>query len=350
MPHRSNRTRILVAAILVSLGCFIMLWRGFSPPPSLPQPLPLSATPMLTQFSLATQAQYSRPSMAVQTFLLPLTSSLMIRYEDGSIEVRSMASFQIEAIHPARGTSTLSHDGRLVASERLTDQTNEGSRITIWSVTDPSYSKILLSSEPITEDLAWYPDNAHIVVLSQKDIILLRVVDNAIIWRQQADTDAVRSIDMSPDGTLFVTSGQTNQICLWRVADGKIMYCLANQGPLTAFSPDGTILAVLDRTRTIRLWQSRTGAYIGALQHVNDAMNQILFDPSGAFIIGSTSGGQVLCWRLTDLRLLSRTTITTATETIRTLLLSQEPAVLFAGATSSISLWRVKRSYEHSTR
>src|SRR5262249_15608839 len=72
----------------------------------------------------------------------------------------------------------------------------------------------------------------------------------------------------SPDGRLFLATGDSKTIRLWEVESGKLVHELkGHQGWVqhTAFTPDGKLLVSASMDKTLRLWDVATGREVRVL-------------------------------------------------------------------------------------
>ena len=77
----------------------------------------------------------------------------------------------------------------------------------------------------------------------------------------------IRSVDVSPDGTLIATGGNDNQVRLWNIADGTLVRELpghARHVYSVAFHPLGQYVASGDLMGVLKQWEVASGKEVGA--------------------------------------------------------------------------------------
>jgi WD40 repeat protein len=102
-----------------------------------------------------------------------------------------------------------------------------------------------------------------------------------------------RSVDgaaFSPDGTRFVTAGET-ELKLWDTATGEVLHDLSGNGDYffcTAFSPDGTRIAA--GGTTLKVWDATTGKTTATLIESTTRVTRVAFSPDGLRIVTGARG------------------------------------------------------------
>jgi WD40 repeat protein len=132
------------------------------------------------------------------------------------------------------------------------------------------------------------------------------------IWRpampnQPADRfrtpGTVEELDFTPDGSQLVVStgwGDGGYFVLWDTAGQRIMKAVRadDAGVLTAdVSTDGRILMTGGQTGTVRLWDLATGKPLGApLAGLKGFTDTVDLAPDGSTAVGADAAGNVLLW------------------------------------------------------
>lgn len=109
------------------------------------------------------------------------------------------------------------------------------------------------------------------------------------------------SLAFSPDGSLLATATTDNEICLWRVADGrKVLICQGHTGWVhtVAFSPCGTFFASGSEDETIRLWHVQTGQCFATLKGHSNWVWSVAFSPDGKHLASGSNDQTVRLWSM----------------------------------------------------
>lgn len=152
-----------------------------------------------------------------------------------------------------------SPDGTLLAGA------NGDTDLYVWSAQDGKLLRVIDELQLTTFVLAFSPDGRHLISAG--------VDRNIYVWDTQTWTrarqfeqqhpEAIRSLDLSPDGRVLATGGQDTtdndnpaQLILWDVPSGEELTRIRFPRTVTsvAFSPDGLLLAVASGEDRIRLW------------------------------------------------------------------------------------------------
>lgn len=109
--------------------------------------------------------------------------------------------------------------------------------------------------------------------------------------KKNANSDAFGerylSLNMSTDGTIYVTSGTENVIRLWELGSGTPMATFPLQGePKSAtFSPDKSILACRDNSGQITIWDVSTGKIYDAYKGEKSNIPALTFSPDVKYLV-----------------------------------------------------------------
>lgn len=92
----------------------------------------------------------------------------------------------------------------------------------------------------------------------------------------------VRSVALSPDGTLLASGSGDKTVKIWSVARGQLLHTLTGHSTWVrgvAVSPDQRLVVSVSNDKTIRLWHSQTGAHQQTLTGHSDWIRAVTFLP-----------------------------------------------------------------------
>ncbi len=122
------------------------------------------------------------------------------------------------------------------------------------------------------------------------------------VWELGGHTGWIRSLDVSPDGTLIASGSSDTTIKLWDVARGTLVQTLEGHTDMVsgvAFDPTGTVLAATSRDGTVRRWEVASGNPLDPLFTAPTDPNTdqpfwttgIAYSPDGALVaVGLVNG------------------------------------------------------------
>ncbi|THU97559.1 WD40 repeat-like protein [Dendrothele bispora CBS 962.96] len=132
---------------------------------------------------------------------------------------------------------------------------------------------------------------------------LMEVKEGKKILRQLGSWNTpsrICCLDLSPDGTMFVTGLGNGEIIFW---DTKSSAPMGDpfQGHMdsvmsVAFSPEGERIVSGSSDNAMRVWNARTGALEGEFQGHSDWINSVAFSPDGERIVSGSRDKTVRVW------------------------------------------------------
>jgi WD40 repeat protein len=153
----------------------------------------------------------------------------------------------------ALGVSTLafSPDGRLLVAGRTTGDC----RLRFWRVSETGLQELSVARMP-GDHVAFSPDGKNLAYGSEWPRSI-RILDLTTPYPSEGEmfreSEQVRCLTFSPDGTYLVTGGWSGEVGVWRVADGEKVHSWKMPGSVevVAFAEDGRHLAVGNANGTI---------------------------------------------------------------------------------------------------
>lgn len=173
--------------------------------------------------------------------------------------------------------------------------------VRIWGLRTGEIRKTIIGHTEVISEVA-LSDNYNFVasaaanLLAKKGEIKVWDIDGNLLynlgWDTGGQSNAVNSIDFSPDSRYLVSGGEDGALKIWDMKTGKIWKDLTE--PYTnitrvRFSPDGHFVATTSRDQTIKLWEVSTGKKITTYRSHFKALNTVAFSPDGMLI---ASGGE----------------------------------------------------------
>lgn len=195
---------------------------------------------------------------------------------------------------PLRGHFSIlefSPSGEILATGELNDirlfKINEGTELLTIKDRHSAYISHMVFS-PDGETLA----------SGTMELRLSRVNDGKLLYKLNG-VDHVRSLDISPDGSILASGWQSpNVIRLWQISDGNLLRTLSDhigdgvKAVDLDFSPDGQLLASCESDGTIRLWRVSDGTLLNTLEGCS---YDVAFSPDGT-ILASVTNEMIWLW------------------------------------------------------
>jgi WD40 repeat protein len=138
-----------------------------------------------------------------------------------------------------------------------------------------------------------------------------RVADGSLVYTLAEHTQGITSIAFSSDSARLASASEDHTIRLWRVSDGQWLTTLSAQTLIpvkVVFSPDGTKVAATlaskmefnntEMAPTVYVWRVDDGTLIETLTH-NSAVVDLAFSVDGTFLVTAT-GARLWFWDMAN--------------------------------------------------
>jgi WD40 repeat protein len=154
------------------------------------------------------------------------------------------------------------------------------------------------------------------VLLAVKSMQILPSVDALAILQEQslarlvsgvAHSDAVYSLDFSPDGKYVVSGSKDHTLAVWEAATGTKISVMIHGDAVSAvaFSPDGKYVVSSSNDKTARVWEAATGKEISRMLH-EDVVNCAAFSPDGKYVVSASDDKTARVWEAATGKEISR--------------------------------------------
>jgi len=136
----------------------------------------------------------------------------------------------------------------------------------------------------------------------------LRGFEWRLLWRVTHDesrvlsgsSDAIWSVEFSPDGSKVVAAGWDEKVRVWNMASKQLLRVFdAQAGKISrvAFSPNGKYLAAGYANGSALLWEAETGQLVKTLNGHTDAISSLAFSPDGRTLATASADHTLKLWR-----------------------------------------------------
>jgi WD40 repeat protein len=215
----------------------------------------------------------------------------------------------------------------------------------LWKPADGSSVGMLKTQKGVV-GVAFSPDGKVLALGSGKNLDLCQPSDRKIIASLGEHKRTLTCLAFSPDGYLLATGSTDNNVRIWRVKDGDLLYTFTGHTwdvTCVAFSPDGKTLASGSDDNTVRLWNIKAGTVTAEFNISKWDVVGIDFSPDGKLLAVASKDETIRIWRVKERSLF--TTLHGHEDTITSLTFSPDGQLLVSGSKDkTLRLWDVRKS------
>jgi WD40 repeat protein len=143
------------------------------------------------------------------------------------------------------------------------------------------------------------PDNKYVISASfDKTVRLWDVETGQEIRRFSGHTSGVHSVAFSSDGQHILTGGDDGSALLWETQARSELPTFNGENDMyaAAFSPDGKLLATNVISNELRLWNVSTGKMLWKAQDSGLALWALDYSPDGRYLVSGNMDGVTTLW------------------------------------------------------
>ena len=202
---------------------------------------------------------------------------------------------------------TFSADGKMLATGsadgEMSAKGGEDGLVHVWDLTVSKKVRHRFTVKGHNYGLrmvAFSPDGKLLAsVGSEETLCLWRVADGTLLFTSTTHKLWVTAVAFSPDSKILASGG--NELFLWDTSTGTQLRTtprkLTAQISTLVFSPDGNILVVGNKDGVLELWDVRTGGLLSTHTGHTRWANVLKFSPDGRTLVSSSFwDGTILLW------------------------------------------------------
>lgn len=180
--------------------------------------------------------------------------------------------------------------------------------VRLWNIADPVVRKLAGSSAAV-KSIAVSPDGTLILSGGPRSgsnggvAYLWDVETGTILHTLDGHTQSVVATAFSPDGTFAVTGSQDRSTRVWNTTTGELLHTLMGDSlPVhsVAVAPNGQLIATGSSDRLVRLWNSATGDLVDTITGATTTISGVDFAPDGNHLLIASNDATVRVWSLTE--------------------------------------------------
>ena len=162
----------------------------------------------------------------------------------------------------------------------------------------------LANQTDIVRKVLFSPNGSNLLTLPASGrAMLARVADGETMGAFDFPETFIESAAFSPDGGLiaFTLDDGTARLCD-SVTGGERSVLRGHSSAVycVAFSPDGNFLATGGQDKSLRIWQGRDGTPLRSIEGASDAIGGLSFSANGRWLMAEASDGSLVIYRVPE--------------------------------------------------
>lgn len=144
--------------------------------------------------------------------------------------------------------------------------------------------------------------------IADTDVLIDQLPATAVLLSIKEHTDLLTHVEISPDGTKFLTASWDGTARLWSLASGDLLLTLAGHTgrvSYAAFHPNGQRIATSGADGAVIIWDSESGEQLFLLGTLSEGIFNLAFSRDGKFLAASGTDGSVRVYMMPVERLMS---------------------------------------------
>ena len=269
--------------------------------------------------------------------------------ERSANEARSLAL--VNAAQLAIGDDN--YDQAIVLSleaTRIPNSPVQAQRVFAQSVYAPGTQRQLLGQAGPAWSIAHHPSRPEAFMGTDNGSILhWNITTGDLLYQLRGHQQAVRSVAVSPDGSLLLSAADDGAIMLWNIAATDVQpqslrRLLGHSAPVNALavSSDNQRALSASSDGSLVLWSLPAGEPLLRLQGHEGRVHSVAFTPNGQQAVSGSNNGVMIVWDMNSGAIIRQAQAYPASETLWDIaMMPNGQQVLVASSDRSVALWNV---------
>lgn len=273
-------------------------------------------------------------------------------FDDGIIKIWDMATGMLlrsiqgyvglVAVDGSVNSLSISPDGRFLVSSASGYWGQSNGDIKIWELANGDLVHTIKLD--VINAMAFSPDNKVLALGSGTSINLWDVSTMKIVRTLEGEKGILNTLSFAPNGQLLIATyidtspwaygsdPLQNEVLVWNVATGEILYAINHRRAPAIFSPDGSIFTTIYNKEL----ELRSVVDNHVIKRINYLFGPTTFSPDGKYLAYAWANGSIKVTNLAN----DQTTILRAGDNVVSLMFSPDGTLLASGTWGgSVQTW-----------